>query len=163
MDWIIESIWIFSWLLWAHPPLAFFWGECPCCGGLCSYCTSGTTPEEIKITISGAASFFSVCADCNDLNGDYLLARDEDDNCKWSLISADSCEVLSHTLVLEEDRFLYTLDVDDANPIETRWQASVVTPVDCSVTRLMAETVADGPRHDCFWDNASVTMTPTPL
>lgn len=73
-------------------PLAFFTGQanCFCCSGTCSVCSTGTTPAEISVTLSGITN--GSCSDCTTLNDTFVVVRGSGTSCLWSYdIDPDIC------------------------------------------------------------------------
>ena len=62
-------------------------GNYPCCcsgGGGCSNC-SGTTPTQMRVTVTGVTQSTTQCPDVADVNGVYILDQDSDNPCSWTL------------------------------------------------------------------------------
>ncbi|MEQ8785139.1 MAG: hypothetical protein RIC55_02535 [Pirellulaceae bacterium] len=65
----------------------------PCCCGssLCQYCQSGTTPNELEVTIVGLTD--RECSDCETMNDTYILQwiGDGPSGCCWRFDFEEIC------------------------------------------------------------------------
>ncbi|MCS7226533.1 MAG: hypothetical protein NZ821_06020 [Gloeomargarita sp. SKYB31] len=59
-------------------------------GQPCALCAQGTTPKQIKITVSGIQNG-TFCQNCTQFNGTFILTQRPDDPCKYQYLFDSSC------------------------------------------------------------------------
>lgn len=145
-------------------PFAFFWANCPCCGGSSTSCTdfcSDGGQETIDVLIAGVgAGSISACADCSVMNATFTLTTIGP--CQWQLILAGCGLTLNLTItdlgggmarvkLAIDDFFLGSLAV---------FQEDVAYPFDCTVELELPADTIDGTLQICDFTGATVTMNP---
>lgn len=136
-----------------------------CCEGAepCSFCSSGTTPEQIQLDISGVTD--ATCDNCDDIDGSYVLTQTPADPCVWRVNSG----TLRQDCGSGEQDVVYTftlthqllggwqLDIDrNGNPTGCKYAISLSAPYDCSTARTLTRTFQG---TGCTWP-ATVDITP---
>jgi len=122
---------------------------CNCCGATaCSFCTSGTTPETISVTISGVTD--SYCDACSTLDGTYVLTKTAADPCVWDYstpIFTQQCGVYnppsSRSWYLKIFATLsggWQFEIGSVGLADAIYTLSLASPFDCSVARTLNRT-----------------------
>lgn len=135
-----------------------------CCPADCSFCNSGTVPDQYQVELSGISN--QGCSDCTTLDGTYIIDRTA--ACVWS--QAVSPAVCTFILIqVRQDSVLQETTVNFADPglfglKQIMWsKAGGASTIDCdafSATDIPAD-VADDTSPDC--DNGSSTCLLTAL
>jgi len=75
-----------------------------CCWCRCPYCTWGTIPDQVTITIAGVVDGGSGCLDstaCTGANAAYVLDRDWSSDCLWILEGTLACAIVKVEFCLQ--------------------------------------------------------------